>query len=167
MIRSRPYAGSAGPRRQERLATAEERLRPWLAWHRRRGDTPELALVLAKLDFIAEQRGDADRALAHHRDGLAAALATKDPRSVALALEGLAGAPHPRPSAATWTASAPGCAPPSTGRPSPAPSPPAPAPPTTPRRRRTPRSSWTTTHRPAVSDHTPCPHRHPDSAHAG
>ncbi|MEV5107704.1 BTAD domain-containing putative transcriptional regulator [Streptomyces massasporeus] len=79
-------------RRQGSLDAAEEWLRPWLAWNRRRGDGPGLALVLAELGFIAEQRGDADRALAHHRDGLAAAATTKDPRSVALALEGLAGA---------------------------------------------------------------------------
>ncbi|KOX06469.1 ATPase [Streptomyces sp. NRRL B-1140] len=79
-------------RRQGRLDAAEERLRPWLAWNRRRGDAPGLALVLAELGFIAEQRGDADRALACHRDGLAAAATTKDPRSIALALEGLAGA---------------------------------------------------------------------------
>ncbi|MGJ3561140.1 hypothetical protein ACR6C2_34320 [Streptomyces sp. INA 01156] len=71
---------------------AEEWLRPWLAWNRQRDDAPGLALVLAELGFIAEQRGDADRALAYHWDGLAAAVTTKDPRSVALALEGLAGA---------------------------------------------------------------------------
>ncbi|TXS46519.1 AfsR/SARP family transcriptional regulator [Streptomyces sp. uw30] len=79
-------------RRQGRLVAAEEWLRPWLDWNRRRGDGPGLALVLAELGFIAEQRGDAARALAHHRDGLTAAATTKDPRSVALALEGLAGA---------------------------------------------------------------------------
>ncbi|MEU7719524.1 BTAD domain-containing putative transcriptional regulator [Streptomyces tibetensis] len=79
-------------RRRGRLDAAEEWLRPWLAWNRRRGDGPGLALVLAELGFIAEQRGDAARALACHRDGLAAAATTKDPRSVALALEGLAGA---------------------------------------------------------------------------
>ncbi|GAA2306440.1 BTAD domain-containing putative transcriptional regulator [Streptomyces hawaiiensis] len=79
-------------RRRGRLDAAEEWLRPWLAWNRRRGDGPGLALVLAELGFLAEQRGDADRALTHHRDGLAAAASTKDPRSVALALEGLAGA---------------------------------------------------------------------------
>lgn len=79
-------------RRQGRLAAAEEWLRPWLAWNRRRGDGPGLALVLAELGFIAEQRGDAEGALAHHRDGLKAAATTTDPRSVALALEGLAGA---------------------------------------------------------------------------
>ncbi|MEJ8668350.1 tetratricopeptide repeat protein [Streptomyces sp. MS1.AVA.1] len=66
-------------RRQGRLDAAEEWLRPWLAWNRRRGDGPGLALVLAELGFIAEQRGDAGRALAYHRDGLAAAATTKDP----------------------------------------------------------------------------------------
>ncbi|MFJ7181839.1 BTAD domain-containing putative transcriptional regulator [Streptomyces massasporeus] len=79
-------------RRQGSLDAAEEWLRPWLVWNRRRGDGPGLALVLAELGFIAEQRGDSARALEYHRDGLAAAAATKDPRSVALALEGLAGA---------------------------------------------------------------------------
>ncbi|CAL9430448.1 hypothetical protein SUDANB1_02030 [Streptomyces sp. enrichment culture] len=79
-------------RRQGRLDAAEEWLRPWLAWNRRRGDGPGLALVLAELGFIAEQRGDAGRALEYHRDGLTAAATTKDPRSVALSLEGLAGA---------------------------------------------------------------------------
>ncbi len=81
-----------GARRRGRLDAAEERLRPWLSWNRRRADAPGLALVLAELGFIAEQRGDARRALAHHREGLAAAVTTGDPRSVALALEGLAGA---------------------------------------------------------------------------
>lgn len=79
-------------RRQGRLDAAEEWLRPWLVWNRRRDDAPGLALVLAELGFIAEQRGDADGALGYHSDGLAAAVTTKDPRSVALALEGLAGA---------------------------------------------------------------------------
>lgn len=79
-------------RRQGRLDAAEEWLRPWLAWNRRRDDAPGLALVLAELGFIAERRGDADRALAYHEEGLAAAATTKDPRSTALALEGLAGA---------------------------------------------------------------------------
>ncbi|MER5936424.1 tetratricopeptide repeat protein [Streptomyces sp. NPDC001928] len=64
-------------RRQGGLAAAEEWLRPWLDWNRRRGDGPGLALVLAELGFIAEQRGDAARALAHHRDGLTAAPTTR------------------------------------------------------------------------------------------
>ncbi|MFH0518446.1 BTAD domain-containing putative transcriptional regulator [Streptomyces sp. M41] len=79
-------------RRQGRPAAAEEWLRPWLAWNRRHDDGPGLALVLAELGFIAEQSGDAERALAHHREGVQAAMTTKDPRSIALALEGLAGA---------------------------------------------------------------------------
>ncbi|WP_146046159.1 hypothetical protein [Streptomyces cahuitamycinicus] len=81
----------SGRRSVEPLRSAPDN-HPWLAWNRRRGDGPGLALVLAGLGFIAEQRGDADRALAYHRDGLAVAATTKDPRSVALALEGLAGA---------------------------------------------------------------------------
>lgn len=48
--------------------------------------------MLAELGFIAEQRGDAETALSRHLDGLSAARASGDPRSVALALEGMAGA---------------------------------------------------------------------------
>ncbi|MFG3498313.1 BTAD domain-containing putative transcriptional regulator [Streptomyces sp. NPDC047928] len=81
-----------GARREGRLDTARELLRPWLAWNRSRHDAPGLALVLAELGFIAEQYGDAAQALALHQEGLAAARTTEDPRSVALALEGLAGA---------------------------------------------------------------------------
>lgn len=44
-------------RRLGRLDAAEERLRPWLGWNRRRNDALGLALVLAELGFIAEQRG--------------------------------------------------------------------------------------------------------------
>jgi hypothetical protein len=53
---------------------------------------PGLALVLAELGFVAEQRGDLAAALRTHRDGLAAAQRVGDPRAIALALEGLAGA---------------------------------------------------------------------------
>ncbi|MFF3752721.1 BTAD domain-containing putative transcriptional regulator [Streptomyces sp. NPDC002018] len=81
-----------GARREGHLDIAEARLRPWLTWNRSRSDVPGLALVLAELGFIAEQRGDAAQALALHQDGLATAMATGDPRAVALALEGLAGA---------------------------------------------------------------------------
>ncbi|MFF5801549.1 AfsR/SARP family transcriptional regulator, partial [Streptomyces albogriseolus] len=49
------------------------------------------ALVMAELGFIAEQRGDAGTARAHHLAGHAAARETGDPRALALALEGLAG----------------------------------------------------------------------------
>ncbi|MFJ4948509.1 BTAD domain-containing putative transcriptional regulator [Streptomyces sp. NPDC088760] len=81
-----------GARREGHLDTAEDRLRPWLSWNRSRYDAPGLALVLAELGFIAEQRGDAAQAYTLHQDGLAAAVSTGDPRAVALALEGLAGA---------------------------------------------------------------------------
>lgn len=49
-------------------------------------------MILAELGFAAEQRGDADAALDLHRQDFTAARRTGDPRAVALALEGLAGA---------------------------------------------------------------------------
>ncbi|MFI6084353.1 BTAD domain-containing putative transcriptional regulator [Streptomyces sp. NPDC051217] len=79
-------------RRQGRLDTAEEHLRPWLEWNRSRGAFTGLTLVLAELGFVAEQRGDAPAALSLHQDCLATARVTGDSRAVALALEGLAGA---------------------------------------------------------------------------
>ncbi|WP_424210794.1 BTAD domain-containing putative transcriptional regulator [Streptomyces sp. BI20] len=81
-----------GLRREGRLAEARRALSPWLEWNRSRADHPGLALVLAELGFIAEQREDARSALALHREGLAAARVHDDPRAVALALEGIAGA---------------------------------------------------------------------------
>ncbi|MFD0311393.1 BTAD domain-containing putative transcriptional regulator [Streptomyces sp. NPDC127119] len=81
-----------GARRQGRLDTAEEHLRPWREWNRSRGAFTGLALVLAELGFIAEQRGDGAAALSLHQDCLATARVTGDSRAVALALEGLAGA---------------------------------------------------------------------------
>ncbi|MFI9344475.1 BTAD domain-containing putative transcriptional regulator [Streptomyces sp. NPDC052773] len=81
-----------GARRRGDLDAAEGHLWPWLAWNRSRGANNGLALILAELGFCAELRGDAEEALARHRDGLTAAVASEDPRAVALALEGLAGA---------------------------------------------------------------------------
>ncbi|WP_158893383.1 BTAD domain-containing putative transcriptional regulator [Amycolatopsis anabasis] len=81
-----------GARREGRLDLAEKHLRECLDWECRIGYHTGIALTLAELGFIAEQRGDADRALALHRDGLAQARATGDPRAIALALEGIAGA---------------------------------------------------------------------------
>ncbi|WP_101608493.1 BTAD domain-containing putative transcriptional regulator [Amycolatopsis sp. BJA-103] len=81
-----------GARRQGKLDIAETHLRNWLDWCRRWNGTPGLALILAELGFIAEQRGDASTALALHVDGYVAAQATGDQRAIALALEGLAGA---------------------------------------------------------------------------
>ncbi|MFE0738850.1 BTAD domain-containing putative transcriptional regulator [Streptomyces sp. NPDC058855] len=79
-------------RRAGDLAEAETHLRSVLAWSERVDFATGRALVLAELGFVAELRGDADTARAHHLAGLAAARETGDPRALALALEGLAGA---------------------------------------------------------------------------
>ncbi|PZF99769.1 AfsR family transcriptional regulator, partial [Nonomuraea aridisoli] len=79
-------------RRQRRYDEAEAYLLPVLDWLRRVRGTPGIAFIMAELGFAAEQRGDARLALARHREGHEAAHATGDPRAVALALEGLAGA---------------------------------------------------------------------------
>ncbi|XKK39530.1 hypothetical protein HFP72_00745 [Nocardiopsis sp. ARC36] len=69
------------------------------------------AFILTQLGFVAEQRGDAAEALDLHRQGLGEAERGGDPRAVALALEGLAGARSwrgstgPRPN--SWTVPAP------------------------------------------------------------
>ncbi|BDM71526.1 SARP family transcriptional regulator [Streptomyces nigrescens] len=81
-----------GARREGRLDEAEAHLLPWLEWCRGREGDPGTAFVLAELGFLAELRGDAATAHRHHLDGFAAARATGDPRAVAMALEGLAGA---------------------------------------------------------------------------
>ncbi len=49
-------------------------------------------LLLAELGFVAELRGDAAAAAAHHLQGLEIARALAEPRALALSLEGLAGA---------------------------------------------------------------------------
>nr|WP_244883361.1 BTAD domain-containing putative transcriptional regulator [Streptomyces zhihengii] len=49
-------------------------------------------LLLAELGFLAELRGDAGTAAAHHLRGLAVARSLGEPRALALSLEGLAGA---------------------------------------------------------------------------
>ncbi|MFI7126186.1 BTAD domain-containing putative transcriptional regulator [Nonomuraea sp. NPDC050153] len=79
-------------RRQGRYEEAESYLLPVLDWLRRVRGTPGIAFIMAELGFAAEQRGAATLALARHREGYEAARATGDPRAVALALEGLAGA---------------------------------------------------------------------------
>ncbi|WP_223167256.1 BTAD domain-containing putative transcriptional regulator [Nonomuraea sp. SYSU D8015] len=81
-----------GARRQGRYEEAESYLRPVLDFLRRVRGTPGIALVMAELGFAAEQRGDAETALARQREGHEAARATGDPRAIALSLEGLAGA---------------------------------------------------------------------------
>jgi predicted ATPase/DNA-binding SARP family transcriptional activator len=79
-------------RRQGRYEDAEAYLRPVLDFLRRVRGTPGIAFVMAELGFVAEQRGDAEAALVRQREGYEAALATGDPRAIALSLEGLAGA---------------------------------------------------------------------------
>ncbi|AUH40204.1 BTAD domain-containing putative transcriptional regulator [Streptomyces sp. CMB-StM0423] len=80
-----------GARRQGRLAEAEAHLRRWLDWDRKIESDVGTALILAELGFVAELAGDAEQAREHHREGLASARPTGDPRALALALEGLAG----------------------------------------------------------------------------
>ncbi|MEU7579972.1 hypothetical protein AB0B50_20510 [Streptomyces sp. NPDC041068] len=77
--------------RQGKLDGAEAHFRAWLEPDRAARAYPALALILAELGFIAELRGDADGALTLHEEALANADLSGDPRSVALALEGLAG----------------------------------------------------------------------------
>ncbi|WP_026120017.1 BTAD domain-containing putative transcriptional regulator [Nocardiopsis potens] len=79
-------------RRRGRFDEAEEYLRPWLEWNGGFEAENGSALLLAELGFLAEQRGDPGAALELHGRGLAAAEATGDPRAIALAREGLAGA---------------------------------------------------------------------------
>ncbi|MER5771779.1 BTAD domain-containing putative transcriptional regulator [Streptomyces sp. NPDC001985] len=82
-----------GARREGRLEVAETHMANVLALHRRMGYEPEAPpLILAELGFVAEARGDVDRALELQLDGMATARTGGDPRAVALALEGLAGA---------------------------------------------------------------------------
>ncbi|MGN9843604.1 BTAD domain-containing putative transcriptional regulator [Nonomuraea sp. H19] len=79
-------------RRQGRLDDAETHFHAWLDWCRRWESDHGVAFILAELGFIAEQRGDADTARKLHREGLDHAGRTGDPRALALAFEGLAGA---------------------------------------------------------------------------
>ncbi|NRQ37361.1 AfsR/SARP family transcriptional regulator [Nonomuraea sp. NN258] len=84
-------------RRRGDLDTAESLFQESLAWNRRLADDYGvpfygLTLLLAELGFVAERRGDAAAARARHLEGLAAAREGGDPRAVALAYEGLAGA---------------------------------------------------------------------------
>ncbi|MEU8801223.1 BTAD domain-containing putative transcriptional regulator [Spirillospora sp. NPDC048819] len=82
----------ASARRRGRLDTAEEHLRAAEDAHRADGYRSGLAYVLAELGFVAELRGDAALARARHQESLTLARDADDPRAVALACEGLAGA---------------------------------------------------------------------------
>ncbi|HET6954013.1 MAG TPA: BTAD domain-containing putative transcriptional regulator [Acidimicrobiales bacterium] len=81
-------------RRDGDLDTAERHLQRVLDHIRLTGLETGVAdaLILSELGFIAEQRGDADTARNLHSDCLAVARKIGDPRTIALALEGLAGA---------------------------------------------------------------------------
>ncbi|OZM77783.1 BTAD domain-containing putative transcriptional regulator [Pseudonocardia sp. MH-G8] len=81
-----------GARRTGDLDTAEEHLRTVLAWHRGTAAEPGTTLIRAELGFVAELRGDAHTAVRLQLEGHAVARRTGDPRALALALEGLAGA---------------------------------------------------------------------------
>ncbi|WP_232668395.1 BTAD domain-containing putative transcriptional regulator [Pseudonocardia sp. TRM90224] len=81
-----------GARREGRLDDAERHLRYILRWHRSVGFDAGAVLIVAELGFVAEQRGDAATARELHEEGLALARSTGDPRAIALAQEGLAGA---------------------------------------------------------------------------
>ncbi|WP_116246777.1 BTAD domain-containing putative transcriptional regulator [Nocardiopsis sp. FIRDI 009] len=79
-------------RRSGDLGRAERLLHRWLDWNRRAGSRVGLAFILTQLGYVAEQRGDAELALARHEEAQGAAEESGDPRAVALALEGQAGA---------------------------------------------------------------------------
>lgn len=81
-----------GARRTGALDEAQARLVRVRDWYAEVSTEAGNALVLAELGFVAEQRGDAATALTTHLAGLTAARATGNPRAIALALEGLAGA---------------------------------------------------------------------------
>ena len=81
-----------GARMQGRLDAAEAHLDHWLDWNRQGSWDAGVALVLSELGFAAELRGDVHRSRDLHTRGYEAARATGDPRAVARALEGLAGA---------------------------------------------------------------------------
>ncbi|MEV0643954.1 BTAD domain-containing putative transcriptional regulator [Phytomonospora sp. NPDC050363] len=79
-------------RRAGRLDEAETRLRRVLDYGREYDFLPITTLMLAELGFVAELRGDVASARDLHRRGLAEARRLEDSRSIALALEGSAGA---------------------------------------------------------------------------
>lgn len=79
-------------RRRGDLDRAEDLLQPWLEWNRRLDVPAGEALILAQLGLTAEARGDATRATQLQTSSYHAATRTGDPRAVAFALEGLAGA---------------------------------------------------------------------------
>ncbi|MGW7413590.1 BTAD domain-containing putative transcriptional regulator [Streptomyces sp. NPDC054863] len=81
-----------GARRAGDLDAAARHLHRVLDWHREVGLDGANALILAELGFVAELRGEPAACLALHEEGYSTARTTGDPRALALALEGLAGA---------------------------------------------------------------------------
>lgn len=81
-----------GARREGALDEADRELRVLLDWNHLVEHEPGNTLVCAELGFIAELRGDVDNAFTWHRRALEIARRAADPRAVALAVEGLAGA---------------------------------------------------------------------------
>ncbi|MFC8826313.1 BTAD domain-containing putative transcriptional regulator [Streptomyces sp. NPDC057137] len=81
-----------GARQEGDYDRAERHMRGLLAWFREVGYGPGSTLALAELGFVAELRGDAETARTLHLEGFDAAYELGDPRAVALAVEGLAGA---------------------------------------------------------------------------
>ncbi|WP_394328493.1 ATP-binding protein, partial [Nocardiopsis sp. TSRI0078] len=79
-------------RRRGDLDRAERSLLRRLEWNRDADGRIGTAFILTQLGFVAEQRGDAEQALELHGQARAEAERSGDPRAVALALEGLAGA---------------------------------------------------------------------------
>ncbi|MQA09068.1 MAG: AfsR/SARP family transcriptional regulator [Pseudonocardiaceae bacterium] len=81
-----------GARKEGRLADAEAHLKGCLETCRQLNAAHGIAWSLTELGFVAELRDDATAAIDWHAEGFAAARATGDPRTVARAVEGLAGA---------------------------------------------------------------------------
>ncbi|HEX2286138.1 MAG TPA: BTAD domain-containing putative transcriptional regulator [Mycobacterium sp.] len=81
-----------GARRAAQFDVAEKHLHNVLDWHRTQRFQAGTALALAELGFIAELRGDAATAHRLQREGYELARDSGDPRAIALAVEGLAGA---------------------------------------------------------------------------
>ena len=81
-----------GARRTGDLTTAETLLHQILTWHEQVYYCARRRLATAELGFVAELHGHAEEALSWHTRSLTTAEASGDPRAVALAQEGLAGA---------------------------------------------------------------------------
>ncbi|MEU0491213.1 BTAD domain-containing putative transcriptional regulator [Nocardiopsis sp. NPDC006139] len=79
-------------RRRGDLDRAEASLTRWLEWNRRTDGHIGAAFLHTQLGYIAEQRGEPARALELHARGLEHARLSGDPRALALAMEGEAGA---------------------------------------------------------------------------